>query len=769
MFEFSAALTTKAAVSADPTERDVEVEDSAARLERHLIACWQEIDCKRWIVVINSSGNGKTFACIKLCSRMRALYTLARKLDHYAPTPEVVTFVEVLTSASNLAQKNAVATAFVRMLERCLNTLDSQDDIFRSQFDNSRSMGISALLRKSFPDLSTHPFRRALIAAALAESPTVGQRLKNVHNGSLEDVRKDLRVTFKDEVQNLSSSLENLEIIDEKVASPHPKKPSKRKTQIAVGRLAQSKPKSNASSGLARSKLKGEASSEPSTPSPPCVVFFDEASGLLGGKSIEDMECPLRCLQRALDNSAIIGVFLGTSSRLEHLESYNPSGRRVNITTRHNPPFIGTVSHDLFLKHVFFQGRPLWYSFWKHYGGENYRTLVDFAMTKLTEASSKSPQEDSLVACSLFALRYGFEPLEIVSSKMVAHQLAVMTHVSEVRDGRRTVTCRWFSEPVLSEASARITMGAANELSRFKLSSVVTTVAESITNKKIIKPSTGDKGEVVVAALLGYSMDILRAPYCETEYTPDVTTGNMSSPVRAREFLYGIGVPEDSLPDGCNEYYVNFTHFVRHECTLNEDSCYQAVARRAAFYVTAGAKAVDIVVVASKLCSRDGGLLEFMPIKIQVKNLRSKITAASAMHLLHAMSPTVGCQPILDHSEMEVGIVIATGTGGVDHCGEAVVKPTVSTVQTRSQSVERTERPYYGFLIGLDSESSFSTLRGHDCGRNALSALQRIAHSRVQAEIDPCFEKGYYAQLDQVILFALFCSCKYYNLGSGCR
>jgi hypothetical protein len=162
--EFSEALSKKVCIS----------EDAAFRLELHIRDCWDNRQEKKsFIIVINSSGNGKTFSCIKLCSSMRALYTLTKKLDRYEATPEVVTFIDVIKTASSLAQKNAIATAFVGILEACLKNGNlPQDKIFSYQFDNNRSLGITALLRATFPAFDGQSFRQYLIQAAKNPTPT---------------------------------------------------------------------------------------------------------------------------------------------------------------------------------------------------------------------------------------------------------------------------------------------------------------------------------------------------------------------------------------------------------------------------------------------------------------------------------------------------------------------------------------------------------------------------------------------------------------------
>jgi hypothetical protein len=716
--EFSKALSTKQCAS----------DDAAFRLELHIRDCWDNREEKKsFIIVINSSGNGKTFSCIKLCSSMRALYTLTKKLDRYEPTPEVATFIDVIKTATSLAQKNAIATAFVRILEACLRNANlPQKTIFNYQFENDRSLGITALLRATFPALTGQSFRQYLIQAAKNPTPTKEKKYEQVTSSSSPlEVKRQRKVTFEDSVDGVAAAMESMHVVNAEPVNSDGTflKPSHK---------------------LKKAKLVDELV--------PCVVFFDEASGLLADTAINTEDCPLRCLQRALNASDIIGVFLGTSSRLEMLEATESSKRSSAETFRESTdPVVNIISHDLFRQHTFFLGRPLWYSWWKHFGNENYAQLVTLAITKLTGASVGNEQQNSMVSCSLFALRFGFEPIAYACSELVANHLAIMLSVGDKIEGRRnSVSCKWLSEPVLSEASACITMQVSGQgmsthgLQRFRMSEVVDAISYSIINKQIIRPSSGDKGEVVAAALLGYSMDILRASQLRARYSPELTMGNMSSPVKLTAFLSGIGVAVNRLPTAADKYLVNFTHFVRLDCEVSESSCYQAVLRRIGYYVTVGAKSVDIVLVAFRV-SDEGGLFCFVPVRILVKNLKSKVSIASAVKLLCAMSPVVGCQPILAMTEMEIGIVIATGTGGVETSTGPVVQP---TNQKRS-SVQKGV-PYFGYLLGLDSEESFHTLRTHGSeGKKVLHSLQSIAHKHATM-IEPCFEEGFYTQLEHV-------------------
>ena len=61
--------------------------------------------------------------------------------------------------------------------------------------------------------------------------------------------------------------------------------------------------------------------------------------------------------------------------------------------------------------------------------------------------------------------------------------------------------------------------------------------------------------------------------------------------------------------------------------------------------------------------SVEGKSLQFMPIRVQVKNLRNEIADSNACLLLH----TIGKEdPILPSCDIQIGMVMVTGRGGTD-------------------------------------------------------------------------------------------------------
>ena len=671
-----------------------------------------------YLYLVNSTGSGKTYTCLQVCKRLNGIYFNCRDISNgCSATPEVKDFVKAIQCASNLAEKNAIGVAFVRLLEKAL--MEGGLTVFEQQFDGNVYKGVSALFQATLAGTANVSFSENLANAVDHGSPESDNRLKNlVTEKELNMVRKKGKmVQFKEDSDSISAP-----------------------------------PTDVVASSVAKNNVETR----------PLVVFFDEADGLLGNCSIDNEFCPLRCLQRALDSSNIIACFLGTSSRLESLETTMPSSRRTNSCKSLMSPVVELVKHDLFQDHFLHLGRPLWYKQWKHRESENYNKLLNFAIAKLIDVNHSC--FNNMTAISLFCLRFGFEPIQSKCSDFVASHLATMTRIKRtvIEPGNSnqlpwTASCRWLSEPLLAEASSCITMQVGEVPANYNMQAVVGAVVENIINKQIIQPNVGDRGEVVVAALMGYTMDALRKPLVEKEYDAE-TDCNMSCIISAAKFLESIGLKP---PPKAKNYKVNFTHFVRLKTESCETSCYQAIARRTAFYFNKGAASVDILIVAFQCVDTNNETqdINFMPIRIQVKNYKSKITAAKATIYLADMAPGK-CQPHLGNSELEIAIVVATGSGGADSGG-------IHLPINRNKKESKSHIEFYGFLVSLtgkDPYFSFPLLRRNNNGLVELLAGIAQYHTTVEEEEDECFTSGFRAHYAAVCIVYYFRSIfSYYH------
>eukprot|EP01032_Pedospumella_encystans_P010044 gene10044-11771_t len=646
------------------------------------------------VYVVNSSGSGKTYACMLLCQEITSAYLTCQRARNFA-NAEVLALVKAIDAAPLLEDKNAISTCFIRAIENSLRNR-SPEAACKLQFEKQKYLGIKKLLAETWPDMGDD-FYGCLLKKAQTLSPESKARLKAVTKSTPSEP-KNLSVMF---------------------------------AEVSVSA--------------------DEQPAQPPTPKP-LVVIFDEADGLLGQTyGVEDERCPLRCIQRALGRSHLIGIFLCTSSRLECIENLYPSGRSTRDMKPMIDPVIEMCSHDMFQDHLFFLGRPLWKKQFDHREGKDMNRLIQFARSKLLSGRrTNSSSTANALHCALFALRFGFEPVSSLCSEFVSDYMAVMVKLTRDSNEELVAVCKWLSEPILAEASSSITMNFGDGSNAFTMSAVATAVRNSIIGNNVIRPSTGDRGEVVVGALLGYTLDILKAEHIRAlgpnAYDADHKDKNMSCGViTAYQFLCALGV---DAPEDTKAYYVNFTHFMRVDETVTEDICYQAVDRCAALYVTAGAKALDLVMLAYK---KNVSLSEltFLPMRVQVKNLVETLTVSKATVLGAGMSPQSQCQPVLPGGGLEIGIVVATGTGGTNQnagVSTAIISPPKEDAPiTRSRST-RSTTPYYGFLLSLTNVDHFKGLRSYkgpkgtgSDGMNVISAMTDIAQHHVQTDVDDCF------------------------------
>ena len=690
---FNAKSTTVAVPAADYREffDAPGLSDSARVLHDKVLWLWaNRATTKLCFSVVNSTGNGKTFACLQLCTMMRGVYCLcAQHGGLHSPSKQIAMLVKAIDQAGDLASKNAIAIAFASKLRKVMKNKTSAE-LHKEQFNDMHYMGISSLLTED--DMAV-----IVTTTPTKLSPPSFERLTTVVSvEEMDTIKRNLqRVSFADAIDGAD-------------------------VDVAIDATADAKVDAN---------------------DEPLVVIFDEADGLMGNLSIANETCSLRCIQRAFDLCGVVTAYLCTSSRLEEIQTSQSSSRLNSSKKINSQPVIEVIEHDIFHDHPFHLGRPLWYQCFRYHCCNDYNQLVKFVQSKLV-----NDKAFELSACALFCCRLGFEPTTQLCSTFVANNLAVMTQLSAGNAGEEHIgTCRWFSEPVIAEAAAALSSGIDGiSKEKYDLKKILREVETAVGHRQLIKPSVGDKGEVVAAALVMYTLDCLRSQHlqCTTGYNANHLDLSMSCAVSVIQFLKAMGITApEKLSCILEGYVVNCTHFQRHHVQLTETNCIQAVLRRMGFYVYAGADSVDLVIVAYKVTmSNDLADAIFIPVRIQVKNKVSKITAAAASVLLANMSPAKNCQPILTSSEVEVGIVIATGTGGADVV-ECVVQPAENT-KTRRQP----QKAYYGFLLDIKNSGHFSTLREFDAPdptQGVMSSLNRIAQCHLSADENPCFTKGF--------------------------
>ena len=711
-------------------------------------------DVKPLLHVINSTGTGKTRTMIHLTKKTPSIYLSCPVQGREGDTTHDVQLLLAVFEecGQSHAARAAVAVVFLREMEALLQENDAEK-LHGAQFRGGLHIGLRAL--KSAESL----LERLRSAKALALSTESKRRVRFVLPDALDGVAQQL--FGNDGITDANSDCCSESDSDIDGATARMGVMTLDKNDSCGGDGASGGGSSDGVDCAERNFAQCEKRSDTESP---LLVIFDEADGLLAGLGVEDPLCPLRCIQRALCSREsnphnLIGVFLCTSSRLDSLENRIPSERACKDTRSREIPFIELVHLDLHQHHVFLLGRPLWQSRFTVFK-RKYETLLNFAETKLLYGSHNATL--SRTACSLFMLRFGFEPIAGECQEFVANHLALMTHIDRDDKGVPIATSTYLSEPILAEAAARLMNGFGHN-NHYLTAKVVAEVKKSIISNQLVQPSVGDRGEVVAFALLGLTLDVLKGEEIAQNssrmgtyqkdkrqmYQAGDPRLNMSNKVCLSNFLRAVGVNSTSIPSVADQYYVNFTHAVRLETEVTLSHCYQAVFRRLAFYVSAGAQSVDLVVIAWKGATQDKGHLMFCPIRVQVKCLKKTMSVQSSNILLHNMSPMQKCQPYLKDTELEVGIIMVVGTGGTQlkSSADAQVLPVQSHAHdTRGKSTTTFDSPsYYGYLIDASNKLFLPTLRNAPEGEAAIENLLEIAqyHAKSVQDTDECFAEGF--------------------------
>jgi len=390
------------------------------------------------------------------------------------------------------------------------------------------------------------------------------------------------------------------------------------------------------------------------------VLCFDEVSAF--------KKPAFKALRRAAKTNGIICVFADTAASI--CELMDPNGHSSKAKGGHLGRFVVPIfalntgdlewsrkCRDDDYKALFCAGRPRWLS---HYNmcklkGEDeehcIESLIGLAQGLLLNengdqlagedvqyygstknASENLPSQVLPGKIAAFTSRFSLGAESRISSILVKHSVATVIGISEDRE---IVSCAYPSEPVLAEASARFT-AAGKENLRGVLQHVKGAIHGS---EKLLDPPKGDSGEMCAAALLGYSMDIVRKERGDT---------CMSMPVPLIDFLsivYGARdefTESDEIKKSVNNWNVNFTHFDRPVRMPTQSDLMIMWKRRLAYYVPEGAEGLDLLIATRN----DEGNC-YGTIRVQVKNYRNEISVGERTNWLYALLPTQ-CPPYFD-------------------------------------------------------------------------------------------------------------------------
>ena len=229
------------------------------------------------------------------------MYVLcARHATGYQRCEEIISIARAINSKDTLDKKNVMALRFIRHLQK---KMQGEKVLLDLQFVNGEYTGLNSF----FGEGELHSMCNENMSVFSPQSKQ--NLLKMGHSGGPSNLLKIIRrkyVTFEKK------------IVRDDVQT------------VAPTAVDQSKLPSNET---------------------PMVIVFDEADGLLFEMSVEDENCPLRCIQRACDVCGIVSIYLSTTSRIQRIQSSKASSRRP--PRNFIEPFIDVVEHDLYQDHLF--------------------------------------------------------------------------------------------------------------------------------------------------------------------------------------------------------------------------------------------------------------------------------------------------------------------------------------------------------------------------------------------------------------------------------
>lgn len=406
------------------------------------------------------------------------------------------------------------------------------------------------------------------------------------------------------------------------------------------------------------------------------VMCFDEVSAFNGPA--------FRALRRAAKQSGVICIFADTAASICQLMNPNdhsslPKNGRLG---KFVAPIFALNTGDLRwsrdheddnYKELFLAGRARWFSHYKaceEKGSDEARCieeLICLAQKLLLNEKGDELTGDDLLHYSAdrnrntndepiqvlpgriaaFASRFSLGAESRISSLLVKHSVATVFGVSEDRE---IVACSYPSEPVLAEASARFTVDKADNLRE-----VLRHVKAAIHgDNKLLDPPKGDAGEMCAAALLGYSMDIIRQRHGHTY---------MSEPVPLSDFLeifYSRAecAADTEILSTVKGWTVNFTHFDRPNRTPTQSDLLIMWKRRLAYYVRKNTEGLDLLIAMKK-----GDL--YGTIRVQVKNNGLEISRGDRNNYLQKLLPAK-CPPYLEEDPFSVSLLLSVN--GIRDC-----------------------------------------------------------------------------------------------------
>ena len=503
---------------------------------------------RHFLILLQSSGYGKTKECIELLKKHRGLYLLCGAIagsNTWNPLPLMQQFVTICKSLST--QENLLKVHIYSFLVTIVNYVQQSKSnaqaLFLEQFDENTGGMIFSGIQKIL-------------------SP-----------GKLPPVRDETIDTI-DLVRNIFSA----------------------KQSSSIG----------ASANASKMPISGSV----------VIIIFDE-SHELGPSAI-------RWIKFYLDELDAVGIFLSTCSHVEDVLPPNLSNRSRGLI-EHQPIFYLPTT-DLYSDHLFHFGRPLW----KHQHNlrsRSYVELVNYARYRLVNSEIGISVN---VALSLFMCRFGsLSPVNhVIGAEMVKNHMATYSHVGwDLVHNSREVTSyvHYISEPILVEASMhRTSMFYPPSGSDHVVDPVVEVlqhVKHEIQSSTMVSVNKGDIGEIVGSAILGYTMDYIRAKAIKC-YNPNELHTSLSGEVTVSSLLESFCGKKYDFATELESFHVNFTHFIRLPESANLGIRALGIRRHLGFFAKALAPGIDIFVDAYSKSSL------FATNTVATKNVKASQTAA---------------------------------------------------------------------------------------------------------------------------------------------
>eukprot|EP01031_Cornospumella_fuschlensis_P034548 gene34548-41831_t len=514
------------------------------------------------------------------------------------------------------------------------------------------------------------------------------------------------------------------------------------------------------------------------------VLIFDEVIELLHW---EDEVTPtsgnskaantfLRVLSRCINQTKLVGIYLGTSSKVGQLHPGHVCSRPGDWRLDY-PPVINISFTDVFpdseeegLDHPFLLGRPLWRSLFVR-NGKNLSIVLDKATKALFNATRvRGGEVDEARRClkdnmlAILCMRFGYKVNEKMSDQLMAHHLATLIEATPLNNTTQEPSFRtlvkYLSEPILAEVAARCTsslfnpaayhaykntasVAAANTAStasspahsplspasswpwpKVSLLDLLTYLTHEVYSSDLnyfVDNNKGEFGEFVAAIILGFTLDRLRemslrraSPSAalggESDNSSMVDSLNasmhnlsvqkassesaggeiggwrpptaallpdlvailppdaMSKPIPADIFLSRLAGDEviGASTGNChlNQFTVNCTHFTKTRFSYKKDFVTGLYKRRLGVMTQKACKGLDIIIIMKHVTEDKYGLL-----LIQVKSYKTCISVSALDTLFSSSRVTVDVPPSKSEESSSswldqnciVSVVLATG------------------------------------------------------------------------------------------------------------